>query len=128
MILQPNRFMKRTSVWLGLTLAALGLTASLPAGAGTLYPVIVGGESGFVDKNGRLVVNPQFDAADAFASDLARVKIAGRWGYISRDGKYVINPQFDEATPFTDGLARVKISRKVGSIDDTGRFIWNPTN
>jgi WG containing repeat/S-layer homology domain len=54
------------------------------------------------------VIPPKFDAADAFATGLARVQINNQWGYIDKTGKFVIPPEFDEAHPFSDGLALVK--------------------
>src|ERR1035437_3884839 len=78
------------------------------AGAAVLYPVVVNGRWGFVDKSGKLVINPQFDRAEVLAERLAAVRL-GRWGYVDVSGKVVINPQFDKADVFSDGLAAVKL-------------------
>uniref|UniRef100_A0A7C4CB44 WG repeat-containing protein n=1 Tax=candidate division WOR-3 bacterium TaxID=2052148 RepID=A0A7C4CB44_UNCW3 len=60
-----------------------------------LFPVIVGGKWGYIDKSGSLVVNPQFDWAADFSEGLARVGI-GVWplkyGYIDKNGKFVWEP------------------------------------
>jgi hypothetical protein len=67
-----------------------------------------GGETtGFIDTQGKWVIEPQFEAAEGFANGLAPVKVGGRWGYISHNGKFVINPQFEEAGEFYDGWALV---------------------
>ena len=50
------------------------------------------GRWGFVDPNGKLVINPQFDEAESFANGLARVKMDGRFGYVNASGKYIWNP------------------------------------
>jgi hypothetical protein len=58
------------------------------------------GKWGFIDKQGKLVINPQFDRAENFVDGLAPVRIGdektGKWGFIDKQGKLVINPQFDE--------------------------------
>src|SRR5712672_1819545 len=101
-------------------LAVLGLTVLsnpvTPARAAALYPVVVGGRWGYIDKSGNMVINPQFEKAGAFAFGMAEVRL-GRWGYVDGLGKIVINPQFDEATPFSDGLAVVEFGHRYGFVD-----------
>jgi hypothetical protein len=75
------------------TAAILGVMSVCTA-ATTLFPVVVGGRWGYVNKSGEIVINPQFDRAEAFTQGLAPVRI-GRWGYVDNSGKVVINPQFD---------------------------------
>jgi hypothetical protein len=55
-----------------------------------------------------VVIQPQFDEAEAFSEGLARVKIADKWGYIDKTGKLVISPQFDEAEAFSEGVALIR--------------------
>jgi len=50
---------------------------------------------GYVNKEGKFIINPQFDDAMPFSEGLAGVKIGGNFGFIDKSGKYVINPQFD---------------------------------
>jgi hypothetical protein len=54
--------------------------------------VKLGGRWGFVDKDGKFVINPQFDDAMPFSNGLARVKISRKLGYVDQSGKYVWNP------------------------------------
>jgi hypothetical protein len=54
------------------------------------------------------VIPPQFDAADPFVEELARVKKDNQWGYIDKTGKFVIPPKFNEANAFAEGLAVVR--------------------
>ena len=85
-----------------LSVVSVGTAATI------LYPVVVGGRWGFVNKSGETVINPQFDRAEIFAEGLAPVKM-GRWGFVDPAGKVAINPQFDRADGFSEGLASVKL-------------------
>lgn len=67
---------------------------------------------GFIDKSGRVVIEPLFRETSGFAEGLAAVKIIGSdgeyvWEYIDRAGGFAIAPQFREAHPFEGCLARV---------------------
>ena len=46
------------------------------------------GKYGFIDKKGVIVINPQFDSANAFKDGVASVRIgdhiAGKYGFIGR--------------------------------------------
>jgi predicted DNA-binding WGR domain protein len=99
-----------------------------------------GGKWGFIDKTGKVVIQPQFDYAFGFSEGLVAVEIRTEttsmvrmWGYIDRTGKLVIKPQFSFAQGFRHGLAQVEIDdatsqeRKFGYIDKTGKYVWEPT-
>lgn len=75
-----------------------------------LYPVKSGSEYQYIDKTGKIVINPQFSEATVFRGGLALVKSSGenpKWGFISENAKYEITAQYKEATVFSDGLAWV---------------------
>jgi len=93
-----------------LLLFAAGIlnTAPVCIGAQTLYPVVVNGRWGFVNKSGETVINPQFDHAGGFMEGLAPVRM-GRWGYVDGSGKIAVVPQFDKADVFSEGLAAIKL-------------------
>ncbi len=62
-----------------------------------LAPVAVGEKWGYVDRKGKLVINPQFDKALPFIDNkFAVVSTGDKFGFIDRDGKYSVNPQFSE--------------------------------
>lgn len=57
-----------------------------------LFAVIQGGKCGYIDKTGKIIINPQFDMAMSFSEGLAIVRIGDKYGYIDKTGKYVWNP------------------------------------
>jgi hypothetical protein len=118
---------------MGLVFGCGGKYGSIPAASG-LYPVKQDGKYGFIDKTGKIIINPQFNNARSFSEGLASVCIGGNgflcqggnWGFIDKTGKIIINPQFDFAFPFSEGLANVNIGNKYGYIDKTGKIVINP--
>lgn len=84
---------------------------------------------GFIDKNGRCVITPQFDKAEDFSEGISCVRIGGKYGigkygYINKTGSFVINPQFDYAETFKSGIAPVIINNKFQYIDKKGNVVW----
>ena len=75
----------------------------------TLALVKIGTKYGFVDRSGKVAINPQFDYAGPFSQDLAPVRVEEKWGYINNTGTFSVNAQFEEAGPFMDGIAPVKV-------------------
>jgi len=96
-----------------------------------LFGVTVGGKKGYIDRTGKLIVNPQYDQASDFSEGLALVCVGPcdqdhwqgvrytkgletekleqtfKYGYIDETGKMVINPMFESAEKFSEGLAGV---------------------
>ena len=95
-----------------------------------LAPVLSFNKLGFIDRTGRVVIEPRFRETSGFSEGLAAVKIIGSdgeyaWGYIDRTGRFAITPQFREARPFAGGLARVTAADgKSRLIDAGGKVIW----
>lgn len=95
-----------------------------------LAPVLSFNKLGFMDKAGKVVIEPLFRETSGFSEGLAAVKIIGSggqyvWGYIDRAGGFAVAPRFKEAHPFAGGLARVTTADgKKQLIDGTGKVIW----
>jgi hypothetical protein len=96
-----------------------------PDNAGLYRIVDVEGKFGFVDRSGRMAIDPKFEDAGAFSEDLARVRVGGKYGYIDTKGAVVINPQFDAAGGFVDGLAPVALNDRWGYVDRRGAYAIN---
>src|ERR1035441_2919000 len=109
-----------------LSLIVLGIAVARVTGNRQNFPVRVQGKYGFIDKGGKLVVQPQFEDAGLFDHGLAPVMMGGKWGYVDRKGRLAIAPQFDVADPFSDGLALVGLQQRFGYIDTAGRMAINP--
>ena len=52
----------------------------------------VGSRFGYIDKNGKFGINPQFDKAGSFQDGVAPVWVNGRQSYVNKDGKFVWHP------------------------------------
>jgi hypothetical protein len=75
-----------------------------------LYVINTGGKCGYIDKTGKIIIQPSFDGARDFSEGLAIIwskEKDRRSGYIDVTGKLVIEPQFANAESFHDGLALV---------------------
>lgn len=81
-----------------------------------------GYRSGYINRAGKVIVEPQFEDADEFFEGRARVSVDGKWGYIGPTGRFVVPPTYDCAENFSEGLARVTVGKKYGYIDKNGRI------
>lgn len=88
------------------------------------------GKIGFIDKTGKIVVQPQYTAAMPFSEGLAAVQIPhpipgmnGLWGFIQPSGEFAIAPMYDNVRPFHEGRAFAYQNGGFVLIDKTGRRI-----
>ena len=94
------------------------------------------GLAGYIDREGRWEIAPQFANAGYFSDGLAVVEtLEGKDGYIDRTGTFAIAPQFDWAEDFNEeeGLAIVHTQCKYigtgcqnGIINKRGEYILPP--
>lgn len=66
------------------------------------------GKWGFIDVDGTIKIDFQFDDALSFGQHLAAVRQGDLWGYVSLEGQVVIEPIFLEAKSFCKGCAPVR--------------------
>ena len=107
--------------------------------SGGLAAVKKGGRWGYVNHDGQLVIQPQFDRAGYFASGLAPATLGDRTGFIDSSGSFAFLLEYDDAPGFLTGddeddlyIAPSDVSRfwtkdrKFGYVNTAGRVIWGP--
>jgi hypothetical protein len=103
-----------------------------------LFAIKVNKKVGFIDSNGIVVIDPQFQGARDFVEGRAVVAVSGdkyKQGYIDETGKFAVTPQFDAAQDFSEGLAAIGIGffgihgegdHKWGFINANGEIVITP--
>lgn len=83
---------------------------------------------GFIDKNGKEVIAPQYDGTNGhlggvygFSQGLAGMKKGDKWGYITKTGKVAVPFVYDEIRPFSEGVAGVLKGGKWGFINGANK-------
>ena len=96
--------------------------------AADLLLIRVDEKAGFIDRTGKIVIEPQFEEAEEFAEGIAPVKTNGKWGFIDESGKFVVEPKFSCVFWYflSEGITPVCFEGKMGAIDTTGKFVVEP--
>ena len=95
-------------------------------GAGAPFRISRGKLWGYMDRTGKVIIEPQFRSVSDFFNGRAAVLKNNKWGYINEKGEAVIPFSFDRALDFTGEIAPVLVGRKWGYIDLSGRWIVSP--
>lgn len=83
-----------------------------------------GGKMGFINGQGKWVIEPTYEKARAFRNGLAPVIKDGKWGYINEKGEKIIDFIYRDAEVFAkNGLAPVKENKLWGFVDKTGKLV-----
>jgi len=73
---------------------------------GRAWVLVTGNKWGSINKQGKFIVEPQFDKVpEAFSDGLIRVWIKGLIGVVDQSYKIVVQPQFQRLGDFSDGWA-----------------------
>lgn len=103
-----------------------------------LAPAVKGERIGYVNTNGKWIIQPRFEMADEFSCGLARVgrhieqkrqdggrELNEQYGYIDRTGKLVIAFKYSNGLMFSEGLAAVQDAKSTqwGFIDTKGKQV-----
>jgi len=88
------------------------------------------GKYGFIDDQGKVVIDLVYDHAQDFSDGLARVWTQGKSRFIDTDGKAVFESEFDDADPFHEGRAKVSLKKPGGYVhgyvDKAGKLAIEP--
>ena len=108
------------------------ITSAIPQNQETLLPFLKGRLWGYINKNGDVVIDPQFHSASDFHEGLAHVSI-GKYPqfadecFINTAGEYVLRFDFSHHFgSFSEGLASVEVDDKRGFINKKGEFVIEP--
>jgi len=90
----------------------------------SLIPIKSGDKWEYIDKNGKIIINPQFTFASLFHDDYALVATGGtgdsaKIGFINKEGEYIINPIYKFGTYFSEDFACVVPENGVPTYIDT---------
>ena len=61
---------------------------------------------GFINNNGKVIVEPKFVKAFAFLNGYSKVRVGDKWGLIDKTGSYFVKPEYD-------GVSKVYNTNKV---------------
>ena len=91
---------------------------------------------GFVDRTGKMVIKPEFDATWGFSEGLAVVRNGAVYSLIDKKGKVIkLDSEITFVESFSEGLARIRIGKYesehhgdffYGYIDKTGEVVIEP--
>jgi hypothetical protein len=87
---------------------------------------------GFVNIDGREVIEPRYEHVGDFRDGVAKVQEGGRWGLMGRDGQWRANPMFEEIErpPIGVGLVGdplpVKVGGRWGYVSLSGEMVIAP--
>lgn len=114
-----------------LLLCVLGVQLLVSAAetntAANLYLIRQKDKFGFADRNGKVVIEPQFYRASPFKDGMAWIQVDGGRGFIDQSGKIVVQPRFVAADDFSDGLAAVTLDgENWGYVDKSGVVVIKP--
>jgi len=99
--------------------------------------IVRGGKVGYIDRAGKIAIEPRWEYAAPFCEGRAAVcqgcrpRIrngfkelgGGKWGYIDHDGNVVVPPELDFAESFHGGEAIVERGKRRERIDRSGKVL-----
>ena len=92
----------------------------------SLYEIEVNSKFGYIDKSGRIAIQPTLNQSFQFREGLADFKQGEKCGYKDATLRVAIAPEFDECDRFSEGMAAIKIQDKWGYIDKQGHKLIEP--
>ncbi|MDM8202714.1 WG repeat-containing protein [Fournierella massiliensis] len=67
------------------------------------------GKYGYLNTEGKWIIEPKYEDAQPFSEGLAAVCLNGKYGYIDHSGKEVVPCIYERAQSFSEGLGAVKL-------------------
>lgn len=88
-----------------------------------LIPVKILGKWGAVNKNEKLVIQPNYDSIYSFVDDVAITKLNNYYGLINDKGEILLDNKFEQLTKLDNGRYLSKLNGKFGLINQNGKVI-----
>ena len=83
-----------------------------------------GGTWGYLDINGKVVINPKYENIYAFSEGIAAVRENQKWGFINKEGNIIVSCEYDKVeSSFKDGEGKLARDGKVFIFDKTGKLL-----
>lgn len=90
--------------------------------------ITLNGKTGYIDHQGKVVIEPQFDYGHDFKEGRALVTLAGQEHYIDSSGQFLAAElRFTNGQDFSQGLAAVKLDDRFGYLNLDGEMVIPPT-
>lgn len=91
------------------------------------YKITVNDKAGFIDANGKIIIEPQFDYAyDIFTEDVCYARVGDRQGLIDQEGNFIVElaDSVECVYDFINGFAKFNCGyERNGIINNDGRVI-----
>ncbi|MEO0899621.1 MAG: WG repeat-containing protein [Bacteroidota bacterium] len=92
-----------------------------------LFPIYANGLQGLMDRNGKVVLEPNFENIGEFHEGVAHYFQNGKYGLLNKDGQAITGPIYDlRPGKHSSGLISVKLGNKYGYINAKGETKINP--
>lgn len=128
-----RNFLLSLSLILIYALSPLRGVLAQPFVSDNWFPVFVNGKAGYIDRSGKIVLEPKYDGTSYFSEGLARISV-GRdtiytegfsQGFIDETGMIVIPPRWDVVSNFSDGLAAVGYDQTKQKFEFRGKVLYS---
>ncbi len=80
------------------------------------------GKTGFLDKNGEVIVDYIFDQVFPFHHGRAKVRIGEHYGFIDKTGKIIIPVEYESLSEYYKGVSRAFKNGQLGFLDEQGNL------
>lgn len=88
-----------------------------------LFRIVENERVGYIDKNGKVIIQPKYKNGFDFSEELAPVRLNGKYGFIDKEERFVIQPKYDFATSFYNGIACVYLDGKPSFINKNDKIV-----
>lgn len=82
------------------------------------------GNWGFVDVNGQMVIEPEYDRVLNFHDGIAAIKSYGQWGFINKENQKIVPCEYDDIeSGFSDGEGKLIKDGEIYVFDTQGNLV-----